>query len=158
MTSLAFVRQATLLSALRFGQKLNSWAACSRGGILTNATAVIYICCLSGRQHNARQDFMTALKNKFTCRIKTLTPERAASLMPDVWHESVQLHCLRITFSHILVFASAGTPYASSKAAMNQLTRNWGCEWAPDGIRVNAVAPWYTKTPLTEPVQADASR
>ena len=51
-----------------------------------------------------------------------------------------------------------GTPYASSKAAMNQLTRNWGCEWAPDGIRVNAVAPWYTKTPLTEPAQADTEK
>lgn len=51
-----------------------------------------------------------------------------------------------------------GTPYAASKAAMNQVTKNWGCEWAPDGIRVNAVAPWYTKTPLTEPVAADSAR
>ncbi|CBJ29612.1 tropinone reductase, putative / tropine dehydrogenase, putative [Ectocarpus siliculosus] len=52
----------------------------------------------------------------------------------------------------------SGSPYAASKAAMNQVTRLWGCEWAPDGIRVNAVAPWYTKTPLTEPVQADPVR
>lgn len=41
---------------------------------------------------------------------------------------------------------------------MNQVTRNWGCEWAPDGIRVNAVSPWYTTTPMTEPVKADRSR
>ncbi|CAM9938157.1 unnamed protein product, partial [Hapterophycus canaliculatus] len=52
----------------------------------------------------------------------------------------------------------SGTPYAASKAAINQVTRTWGCEWAPDGIRVNAVAPWYTKTPLTEAVQADLSK
>ncbi|CAM9448889.1 unnamed protein product [Sphacelaria rigidula] len=45
-----------------------------------------------------------------------------------------------------------------TKAAMNQVTQNWGCEWAPDGIRVNAVAPWYTKTPLTEPVANDSVR
>jgi Tropinone reductase 1 len=36
----------------------------------------------------------------------------------------------------------SGTPYAATKAAMNQLTGNWACEWGPDGIRVNCVAPW----------------
>lgn len=49
----------------------------------------------------------------------------------------------------------AGSPYAASKSAMNHMTKYWGCEWACDGIRVNAVAPWYTFTPMTEPVQAD---
>eukprot|EP00903_Cladosiphon_okamuranus_P012876 g12026.t1 len=57
-----------------------------------------------------------------------------------------------------LTSIKSGTPYAASKAAMNQVTRNWGCEWASDGIRVNVVAPWYTETPLTEPVKADASK
>lgn len=57
-----------------------------------------------------------------------------------------------------LTSIKSGTPYAASKAAMNQVTQNWGCEWATDGIRVNAVAPWYTKTPLTQPVAADAVR
>lgn len=42
----------------------------------------------------------------------------------------------------------SGTLYAMTKAAMNQLTKNLACEWAPDGIRVAAVAPWYTATPL----------
>ncbi|CAM9552051.1 unnamed protein product [Ascophyllum nodosum] len=51
-----------------------------------------------------------------------------------------------------------GTPYAATKSAINRVTKNWGCEWAPDGIRVNAVAPWYTYTPLTESVQADPER
>lgn len=37
----------------------------------------------------------------------------------------------------------SGTPYAATKAAMNQLTGNWACEWGPDGIRVNCVTPWY---------------
>ena len=39
-----------------------------------------------------------------------------------------------------------------SKAAITQLTRYLSVEWAKDNIRVNAVAPWYIKTPLTEPV------
>lgn len=40
-------------------------------------------------------------------------------------------------------------------AAMNQLTKNLCCEWGPDGIRVNAVSPWYTLTPLAQQVLQD---
>ena len=45
-----------------------------------------------------------------------------------------------------------GAPYGAMKAALAQLTRGFAGEWAADGIRVNAVAPWYIRTPLTEPV------
>ena len=31
-------------------------------------------------------------------------------------------------------------------------------EWARDGVRVNAVLPWYTRTPLAEPVLQDPAR
>ena len=57
-----------------------------------------------------------------------------------------------------LTHVGSGSPYAMSKAAMNQLTKNLAVEWASDGIRVNAVAPWYIQTPLAGPVLADPER
>jgi tropinone reductase I len=57
-----------------------------------------------------------------------------------------------------LVHTSTGAPYAMSKAALLQMTRSLAVEWAADRIRVNAVAPWYIRTPLVEPVLGDAER
>ena len=45
-----------------------------------------------------------------------------------------------------------GSTYAMSKAAIIHLTKYLSVEWAKEAIRVNAVAPWYIRTSLTEPV------
>ncbi len=48
-----------------------------------------------------------------------------------------------------------GAVYGASKAALIQLAKNLAVEWAEHGIRVNAVAPYYIRTPLAEQVLAD---
>jgi NAD(P)-dependent dehydrogenase (short-subunit alcohol dehydrogenase family) len=56
-----------------------------------------------------------------------------------------------------LTSLKTGSPYAITKAGLIQLTKNLAVEWAEDNIRVNAVAPWYIKTPLTEKLLSDKS-
>jgi len=44
--------------------------------------------------------------------------------------------------------SGTGAAYGMTKAAVNQFTRILACEWASRNIRVNAVTPWMTMTPM----------
>ncbi|TFH39255.1 MAG: glucose 1-dehydrogenase [Bacteroidia bacterium] len=54
-----------------------------------------------------------------------------------------------------LTHLRTGAIYGMTKAALIQFTKNLAGEWAADNIRVNAVAPWYIKTPLANQVLKD---
>lgn len=90
----------------------------------------------------------------------------------DVWHKNFTvtvdgtLFMMREAYPHLAktkgavvnvssVVAQLGTPYmtgyAAAKGAVNSMTRNAAIEWAPAGVRVNAVVPGAI---LTEPTKA----
>ena len=48
--------------------------------------------------------------------------------------------------------------YSASKGGISQLTRSLAIAWAADHIRVNAVAPGWIATPLTEGLRKDPER
>ncbi|XP_058781859.1 tropinone reductase homolog At5g06060-like [Vicia villosa] len=79
--------------------------------------------------------------------------------LDSAYHLSNLAHPLKQSGNGSIVFISSvasltsvgsGTIYAACKAAINQLNKGLACEWAKDNIRINCVAPWYTKTPLND--------
>ena len=67
--------------------------------------------------------------------------------------------CVLNMASMLSFFGSGLAPaYSASKGGIAQLTRSLAIAWAPLGIRVNAIAPGWIETPLTQPLVDDAVR
>lgn len=63
------------------------------------------------------------------------------------------------TASMLSIFGGGLVPgYSASKGGISQLTKSLAIAYAPEGIRVNAVAPGWIATPLTEALRDDAAR
>ena len=63
------------------------------------------------------------------------------------------------TASMLSFFGGGLVPgYAASKGGIAQLTKSLAIAYAADGIRVNAVAPGWIETPLTEPLRENPER
>eukprot|EP01065_Artemidia_motanka_P026125 TRINITY_DN31041_c0_g1_i1.p1 TRINITY_DN31041_c0_g1~~TRINITY_DN31041_c0_g1_i1.p1 ORF type:complete len:257 (+),score=42.35 TRINITY_DN31041_c0_g1_i1:73-843(+) len=99
---------------------------------------------------------------------------KAATEMTDEEYDSVMrtnlssaFHLSRASFPHLkrsqgaVVNVSSvsgsqsdgtGVAYHISKAGMEHMTRYLAVEWGRDGVRVNAVAPWFVRTELTAPI------
>jgi NAD(P)-dependent dehydrogenase (short-subunit alcohol dehydrogenase family) len=103
---------------------------------------------------------------------------RAEALTPDMWDIVMALN-LRGTFFAIQAAARAmlgagggsivaissatvtvgsprGLPYTASKGGVDAMVRTLAVEWADRSVRVNAVAPGFVETDLTEGVRKNA--
>jgi len=72
-------------------------------------------------------------------------------------HMVEQKHGSIINISSVAgqVALRTGVAYAATKAGIIQMTKTLALEWGKHNVRVNAIAPWYFKTPLTEKLLAD---
>ncbi|RKT21879.1 NAD(P)-dependent dehydrogenase (short-subunit alcohol dehydrogenase family) [Paraburkholderia sp. RAU2J] len=67
--------------------------------------------------------------------------------------------CIVNTASMLSFFGGGLVPaYSASKGAVAQLTKSLALAYAVDGIRVNAIAPGWIATPLTQALQDDDGR
>ena len=67
--------------------------------------------------------------------------------------------CIVNTASMLSFFGGGLVPgYSASKGGVAQLTKSLAIAYADDGIRVNAVAPGWSTTPLTQALQDDPQR
>ena len=67
--------------------------------------------------------------------------------------------CIVNTASMLSFFGGGLVPgYSASKGGVAQLTKSLAIAYAVDGIRVNAVAPGWIATPLTQALQDDQAR
>lgn len=67
--------------------------------------------------------------------------------------------CVINIASMLSFFGSGVAPaYSASKGGVAQLTKSLAIAWAPQGVRVNAIAPGWIETALTAPLVADRTK
>ncbi len=74
-------------------------------------------------------------------------------------HLKASKGCVINIASMLSFFGSGPAPaYSASKGGLAQLTKSLAIAWAPDDIRVNALAPGWIETPLTSALREESDK
>jgi 2-deoxy-D-gluconate 3-dehydrogenase len=87
------------------------------------------------------------LKNVFFC---------SQSMAKQMIARRVKGSIVNISSQAGVIGAPERGPYSGAKGGVNNLTRTMAAEWAEFGIRVNAVAPTVTRSPMAEGAMKDS--
>lgn len=87
------------------------------------------------------------LKNVFFC---------SQAMAKQMIARKVRGSIINISSQAGVVGAPERGPYSGAKGGVNNLTRTMAAEWAEFGIRVNAVAPTVTRSPMAEAAMKDS--
>ena len=137
------VRQADVTSAQSLDAAL---AGMDQLDIVFNCAGIIK----RGAEHDLDVfEQVLAVNLTGTMRVCTATRERLKA----------RRGCIVNTASMLSFFGGGLVPgYAASKGGVAQLTKSLAIAYAADGIRVNAIAPGWIATPLTQALQDDPAR
>lgn len=81
------------------------------------------------------------------------TSQAAARAMIEAGHGGSILNISSVRGQ--LALRAGYSPYVAAKGALNMLTKQHAVEWAPHGIRVNAISPTFVRTAQVEPMLAN---
>jgi len=100
---------------------------------------------------NIRKEFLEQTKEEYTSMMRT-NIDAAYFLTKQFSDYFSDSNATIVNVSSAAGVQSSGTgmAYGISKAALNHFTRTLACEWAYRNIRVNAITPWMTMTPMLE--------
>ncbi len=81
--------------------------------------------------------------------INLMAPFLLSRLLHPFLKQSGKASIINVASVAAQLDVGTGAPYAMSKAGLAMQTKSLAVSWAADGIRVNAMSPWFTETPLT---------
>lgn len=101
---------------------------------------------------NVRKNVLEQTEEEYHTMMKTNVDSAyfLCRLFSELFDEESGATIVNVSSAAGVQSSGTGAVYGMSKAAVNHFTKILACEWASRNIRVNAVTPWMTMTPMLE--------